>query len=106
MGEVYDPIYEVYDPLSPFSSLYSTDVTIENHFVNMESLVTSKGGKLNHISVIQPFENMRWYLMNMMSDQLASETLLLMIGWHELYIGKSTHSSYQIHMELLCNLNV
>ena len=81
-------------------------MTIENPFVNMESLVTSKGRKLNHILVIQPVENMRWYLMNMMSDQLASETLLQMIGRHKLYLGKSTHSSYQIHMELLCNLKV
>ena len=39
-----------------------------------ESLVTSKDGKRNHISVIQPVENMRWDLMNMMSVQLASET--------------------------------
>jgi hypothetical protein len=84
MGEGYDP----HKYLSPFPSLYSTDVTIENPFVNMESLVTSKDGKWNHISVIQPVENMGWYLMNMISDRLLSETLLLMTGCHKLYLGK------------------
>jgi hypothetical protein len=42
MGEVYDP----HKYLSPFSSLYSTDVTIENSFVNGESLMTSKDGEM------------------------------------------------------------
>ena len=42
--------------------------------VTGESLVTSQDGKRNHVSVIQPVENMLWDLMNMMSVQLASET--------------------------------
>ena len=72
--------------------------------LNIESLGTSnKWGQSNHISVIEPVENMRWFLMNMMSVRLSSDTLWLMTGRHKLYLGMSTHSSYQIHMELLCN---
>ena len=59
--------------MTPFLSLYSIELTLEKPFVNIEILGASTGGKLNHISVIQSVENMRWYLMNMISDQLASE---------------------------------
>ena len=70
MGEVCDP----HKYLSPFSSLYSTDVTRVKPLLTLrESLVTSKDGKRNQ-PVIQPVENMRWDLMDMMSVQLASET--------------------------------
>ena len=65
-----------------------------------------KVGEWDNISLSQPVESVHWYLKNMISDQLLSETLYLMIGQHKLYLGKSTHSSYQIHMELLCNLKV
>ena len=51
---------------------------------------------MNYILVIRPIEHMRWYLVNMMSVRLSSETFSSMIGWHKLYSGKSTHQSYVI----------
>ena len=66
-GEVYDP----HKYLSPFSSLYSTDVTIEHPFVNIER----ESGDITRWETEPYFGNpTSWDLMNMMSVQLSSET--------------------------------
>jgi hypothetical protein len=72
-------------------------------------MVTSKGWGMeqyNNNPVIQPVESIRWYFKEYDVRSVESGTLYLMWGSHKLYLGKSTHSIYQIHMELLCNLKV
>ena len=88
-------------PLFPLSTLLM--LHLQNPW---DSGNISRWGEINYILVIRTIEHMRWYLMNMMSVRLSSETISSMIRWHKLYSRKSTHQSYRIHMELLFNLNV